>query len=641
VLEKLALAAQLYMIWVENAIDSALPWVISPRRALGYNCGVLAPSIAPEVLIHDPDRGGWLRFRQPVGLLTAHQTAEVMPALRELDRAVAEQGLYAAGFVSYEAGPGCDPALPAHPPGGFPLLWFGLFRQPERVSNQQLWRAAPAQPFLPAWTASVSREAYAAAIEQIKTHIERGHTYQVNYTFRLSFPFAADPLAYFLQLVRAQRAPYAAFVQHERYSLCSASPELFFTLDGERIRSKPMKGTAPRGLTRQQDLELADWLFHSEKNRAENVMIVDMVRNDIGKIARTGSVQVPELYALEQYPTVWQMVSTVTGETPAPPSEIFRALFPAASITGAPKARTMQIIHELETTPRRSYTGCIGYLAPGRVAQFNVAIRTVLIDRAEAQAEYGVGGGITWDSLEAAEYEECLTKARVLTRRASEFSLLESLRWAPAEGYFLLAEHLERLGQSAAYFSFPIDLPAVRARLLDCASAFGPQARKVRLLLDEQGGVTVESQVLPPAASAAPLQVGLAPEPVAAADPFLYHKTTFRRVYEAARAACEAQSGRAWDDVLLWNENGELTEATLANVLVELDGALCTPPLRCGLLPGTYRTWLLARGQAQERVIRLEELLAEPPIYLVNSVRGVRPARLSLPDWLRGRQAGG
>ena len=292
------------------------------------------------------------------------------------------------------------PRSKTRPGSGFPLVWFGLYPAPDVITSEQLFEAAPTHSSDTPWSPSVKREAYDAAIAQIKDYIARGDTYQVNYTYRLSAPFAGDPLAFFLQIAGAQRAPHAAFVHLDRYCLLSASPELFFDLDGETIRSKPMKGTARRGLTSVEDEKQSTWLYHSEKNRAENVMIVDMVRNDIGRIARIGSVQVPELFSIEKYPTVRQMVSTVTGRTSAPMSDLFQALFPPASITGAPKARTMEIIRELETTPRRIYTGCIGFISPERKAQFNVAIRTVLVDRKEQRAEYGVGGGITWDSVE-------------------------------------------------------------------------------------------------------------------------------------------------------------------------------------------------------------------------------------------------
>jgi para-aminobenzoate synthetase/4-amino-4-deoxychorismate lyase len=347
-------------------------------------------------------------------------------------------------------------------------------------------------------------------------------------------------------------------------------------------------------------------------------------------IARIGSVQVPELFSIEKYPTVLQMVSTVIGRTSAPMSDLFQALFPPASITGAPKPRTMEIIRELETTSRRIYTGCIGFMSPERKAQFNVAIRTVLVDRKEQRAEYGVGGGITWDSVDSAEYDECLAKAKILTFRLPQFSLLESLLWSPGEGYFLLERHLDRLGKSAAYFNYQVDHEQVKRCLEEASRSFGMEAKKVRVFVGERGEPVIQAESLPEDQKLGPLQVCLAPAPVDSSDPFLYHKTTHRQVYEQAQAACREAYGENWEDVLLWNEKRELTEATVANLLVELDRRLYTPPVRCGLLAGTYRGWLLEQGLVEERVLPLAILLDHPPVYLVNSVRKVRAATITL-----------
>ncbi|HJW89881.1 MAG TPA: chorismate-binding protein, partial [Anaerolineales bacterium] len=332
----------------------------------------------------------------------------------------------------------------------------------------------------------------------------------------------------------------------------------------------------------------------------------------------------------EKYPTVWQMVSTVVGETNASFSEILKSLFPAASITGAPKARTMEIIAELESSARQVYTGCVGYYSPGRKAQFNVAIRTVLIDNASGEAEYGVGGGITWDSVDAAEFDESQTKARVLTARLPDFSLLETMLWTPEAGYFLLDRHLKRLSDSSRYFSFPLDLAAVQAELARLAGTFKPKAMKVRLLVAEDGGVRVESDALPAGGEARPLRLALAPAPIDSTDPFLYHKTTHRQVYDWAIRSISENADGHWDDVILWNERGELTESTRANLLIELDGVRYTPPVDCGLLPGTYRGYLLDQELIKERVIRIEDLVNNPPLYLINSVRKQQAARVVL-----------
>jgi len=382
-----------------------------------------------------------------------------------------------------------------------------------------------------------------------------------------------------------------------------------------------MKGTVGRGRWYEEDRAQAEWLRQSEKNRAENLMIVDMVRNDMGRLAAVGSVTVPRLFALEPYPTLWQMTSTVQGVTDAGLAAVFSALFPAASITGAPKIRTMEIIADLESAPRRIYTGTVGFVAPDGRAQFNVAIRTVLVDRETAMAEFGVGGGVVWDSEEASEFAECRVKARVLSHVQPEFQLLETLLWEPGSGYFLFEEHLQRLAQSAAYFGRPVDLEAVRRHLGACVDGLPPLPHRVRLLVANDG--TAATQCQPVAVPDRPPRICLARTPVNTADVFLYHKTTARDVYEKALAACPGM-----DDVLLWNERGEITESTIANVVVALDGALCTPPVSCGLLGGVFREWLLRQGNVSERVIRVEDLPRCSAVYLVNSVRRMRQATL-------------
>jgi para-aminobenzoate synthetase / 4-amino-4-deoxychorismate lyase len=302
------------------------------------------------------------------------------------------------------------------------------------------------------------------------------------------------------------------------------------------------------------------------------------------------------------------------------------ALFPCASITGAPKVRTMRIIAGLETEPRSVYTGCIGYIAPNRQAQFNVAIRTVTIDQQTGQAEYGVGGGIVWDSTAETEYEECRLKARVLLEKRPSFDLLETLLWKPAEGYFLLDYHLKRLAESAEYFGYPRVTAEVRNYLLAATHSFAAGPHRVRLLLSADGSLKQEATPLNTAESPQPVRLGLAQTPVDSNNALLYHKTTHRQPYDAARA-----ERPDCDDILLYNERGEITESTLANVVVRFDGVWYTPPITSGLLPGTYRAWLLEQGQIQEQVITLNEVKTAEAIALINSVRLWRDAILTLP----------
>ena len=579
------------------------------------------PPSDSSVLVHDAQAKRWLLFERPLEVLQTSEPGEVLATLRAVEAAVDQRGLHAAGLLAYEAASGLDPALRVRPDGAFPLLWFGLYGAPRAVELPQV--TPPETQEGDTWAASVSPAEYARAFEQIKQWIREGDTYQVNLTYRLRRAFAEDPWPVFVRMAAAQGPTFGAFVTTPGWTVCSASPELFFSLDGERLESRPMKGTAPRGLTLAQDRENAAALQASQKNRAENLMIVDMVRNDLGRVAEPGSVRVPRLFALEKFPTVWQMTSVVRARTSAPVCDIFRALFPPASITGAPKSRTVRLIAEVETTPRRVYTGSIGFIAPGRRAQFNVAIRTLLVDHAQNTAEYGVGGGIVWDSVCALEQAECRTKALILSAGAPAFSLLESLLWTPADGYALLEGHLRRLSDSAEYFDVPLDPASVSQRLRALAETFAPAPRKVRLLVARDGALTLESEPLPGPLDSAPLPVALARAPVDRGDPFLYHKTTRRSVYAQALA-----SRPGFEDVILFNADGEVTESTRANVVAEVGGALCTPPVSCGLLPGTLRAHLLAAGAVTERVITVDELLSSPRVFLVNSVRGWMPVQL-------------
>lgn len=559
-------------------------------------------------------------FQAPHRLLVARRPDEVLPRLRELAAAVEQDGLYAAGFISYEAAPAFDSRLSVKADAAFPLLWFGLFQCPRELET--LPGGIGAAPPVLTWRPSITPDGYREGFDSIREYIRNGHTYQVNLTYRLRATLQAEPWAIFTRLMADHEMPYAAFVDTGEWAVCSASPELFFRLEGDAIESRPMKGTAARGLWSADDRRKAADLRSSEKERAENVMIVDMVRNDLGRIALTGTVRVPHLFTLEQYPTVWQMTSTVRASSRAPLDRIFRALFPAASVTGAPKRRAMEIISEIETTPRRIYTGTIGFAAPGRRAQFNVAIRTLLMDRASGRTEYGVGGAIVWDSNCADEQNECAIKARVLHVRRPEFDLLETMRWSPQDGFSLLSRHLERLAQSADYFGFRVDLAHVRGELDRLACRLEPVPHRIRLLVTRTGKVRCESAVLPAGSESFP-DLAVAAAPVNRDDVFLYHKTTHRTVYEDA---VKARPG--FDDVLLYNDAGEIMESTIANVAVEAGGDLVTPPVRCGLLPGTYRAWLLEQHRVQEKVVRLEEVLSSPNVYLMNSVRGMHKVRV-------------
>ncbi len=406
------------------------------------------------VVLRDDTSGRWLTFSQPRIICIARHIDEVDPVLREIEQAVDTGGLYAAGFVSYEAAPAFDPSLVVKPDKNFPLVWFGLYDAPTELASLPAGSASGLSHLH--WKPTVKPGHYRACIARIKKHISEGDTYQVNFTYRLRTECDADPWDLFLEMTAAHDPPYGAFIDTGQWAICSTSPELFFKLERNRLESRPMKGTASRGLWYEHDRQQAAALAASAKDRAENLMIADMVRNDMGRVAVTGSVHVPRLFTVEQFSTVWQMTSTVRAKTHASVADIFNALFPPSSITGAPKTRTMQIIADLESSPRRIYTGAIGFIAPGRRAQFSVAIRTLLINRPEQRAEYGIGGGIVWDSQPGSELEESRIKARILHRPPAAFDLLETILWTPERGFWLLPYHLRRLRQSAQYFGFKL-----------------------------------------------------------------------------------------------------------------------------------------------------------------------------------------
>jgi para-aminobenzoate synthetase/4-amino-4-deoxychorismate lyase len=573
------------------------------------------PNRAAVVLDFKDDCGpgvGRLRFTRPVEIVSASSLEEVRPALAEVERAAA-RGLYAAGFVAYEAAPAFDRALKVRPGvPDLPLVWFGVFERPseEEPGGGGEFRVSD-------WSPSVGRAEYVRDVEAVREAIARGDTYQVNYTLRLRARFEGDDFAFYQRLRAAQRTRFGAYVNAGRFRVLSASPELFFRRRGRRVETRPMKGTAARGRWREEDAAQAAQLAASGKNRAENLMIVDLLRNDLGRVAETGTVCVEELFKIERYPTVFQMTSTVAAvlREGATLEDLFAALFPCGSVTGAPKVSTSRIIASLEGEPRGVYCGAVGFVAPGGDCAFNVAIRTVVLDAETGEAVYGVGGGVTWDSTPGGEYAEALDKARLLAEGAPDFELLETLR-LDESGYRLLEEHLSRLEASAEYFEFKVSAGEVREALRRHAETHAGGARRVRLLVSADGRARIESAPLvetPPA----PRRVALALTPVDSSDRFLYHKTTRRDVYDARRAERPGLS-----DVLLWNERGELTEFTNGNLVVELGGERWTPPRDAGLLAGTFRAALLRRGEVAERVLTKDDLARATHVWFVNGVRG-------------------
>ena len=560
-----------------------------------------------------------LQLRDPYRVLVAGRNEEVRGVVEQAE-VESRAGNWVAGFVAYEAAPAFDDALVVRDrPPKLPLAWFAAFDSAvaEPAAREGGYRMAP-------WRPEISADDYEANVSAIQELITVGDTYQANYTLRLRGRVEGDLESVYADLLQAQRGGYHALLRTGRHTVVSASPELFFRWDGRRLESRPMKGTMPRGRWEQEDRRLRERLLASGKDRAENVMIVDLLRNDLGRVARFGTVQVERLFEIERFETVWQMTSTVAADTRPGIGlfDIFAAMFPCGSVTGAPKARTMEIVRSLETSPRGVYCGAIGLLAPpgsGRPrAEFSVAIRTLVVDERDRSAEYGVGGGVVHESTAADEYREAMVKARVLELRRSPVTLLETMRWDPAEGIWLFERHLDRLRSSARYFG--IALPEAEiGKLLEAAA--GEDPLRVRLLVPERGRPSVEMTPLIPRS---PI-VGLAIDThqVDRSDNLRYHKTTWRTPYEEA-------AGRhpAADDVVLVNELGEVVETTIANLAVRIGDEWLTPPLEAGCLPGTYRQELVDLGVLHERRVPVGDLIKAEEIAVINSVQGWRPAKL-------------
>ena len=566
---------------------------------------------------------------------------EVPEMFRQVEAALAA-GFYLAGYVAYECGYHFEFerfGRAVIEEQGLPLGWFGVYRRPV-VFDHASGRfddefALPASGYveekLPARFAdAVSLDTpeaeYCAKIRRIKEYIAAGETYQVNFTDRVRVAAKMSADVAYGTLVRQQPVAYSALLHVAGQHILSLSPELFFRIENGRIVTRPMKGTMRRGLDCAEDKEAAERLRNDEKNRAEHLMIVDLLRNDLGRICEMGSVRVDDIFSVEQYETLLQMTSTVSGKLRGGLSyyEIFKGMFPGGSITGAPKIRTMEIIREMEREPRGVYTGAIGFMAPDGTAAFNVAIRTLVLNRGEARM--GVGGGIVADSDPHEEYKECLLKAAFLTRERRDFQLIETMLWD--RSFFLLAMHLDRLEASAEYFGFACDRAAVAARLAEEAKRFEPDRRyRVRLLLDAAGTVSITSTQL--AASEGPGRVRLSAERTFSGDVFLRHKTTRRELYDSELARARAEG---FDELIFLNERGEVTEGAISNVFIQREGKLLTPPLGSGVLPGVLRRHLLETG-AEERVLTVQDLESADVIFMGNSVRGLCEMNLSSGKW--------
>lgn len=572
-----------------------------------------------------------LLFQEPRDIVTCTRLEDVPACLEKLETAQAE-GLHAAGYLAYELGFAFEEKLKTRfRETGEPLLWFGLYDCPRKLAlddARALLADGLVEEALPVARPrfDMDRAAYDKAFTQVQNHLAKGDIYQVNLTMRARSQFDGAPERLFLDLMRRQPVEFAALVRMEDRSVLSLSPELFLERQGECLRTRPMKGTAPRGRFASEDGRIAQELASDPKQRSENTMIVDLMRNDLSRIAETGSVKVTNLCAVERYQSLHQMTSTVEARVPGTTgfAEIVRHLFPCGSITGAPKLSAMQIADNLETGPRGVYTGSIGHLAPGGDFRLNVSIRTLVL-RADGSLEAGTGSGVVFDSGAAPEYDECALKLKFLTEETPDFDLIETMAHDPREGYLLLDRHLQRLQKSATYFGFTFEEDTVRAALERHAAEFS-RARRVRLLLSADGALSITSTDLTPVDQTTVFNLVLAREKTHSQDRFLYHKTTNRAFYDDTRMRYQAETG--CQEVLFENEQGFLTEGSYMTLFVRKDGKLLTPALKHGVLPGTFREGLLECGLAIEADLTRQDLESADEVFVGNSVRGLVRGRL-------------
>ncbi len=573
-------------------------------------------------------------YREPVEVVVARRPEEVAPALDRLD-ALRAAGHELAGYMAYEAGLALEPRLAPlaleRTGAAGPLLWFGAFAG---------YQAMPSAD-VPAWLAQeggnglaqvgpvepqVSPGGYARAFAALQDAIAAGDIYQANLTFPLAGSYRGDPLALYAAIRPAAGAGYGGIVFDGSHWLLSLSPVLFFADKGGAAMVKPMKGTRPRGRDMAEDQALADELASSVKDRAENLMIVDLMRNDLSRVAEAGSVKVDKPFAVESYPTVHQMVTTVRARLQPGKGavDILRALFPCGSITGAPKIRAMELIQAVERDARGPYCGAIGRIDSTGDAAFNVAIRTLRLTPGEGgrgKAVLGVGSAIVADSEALPEWRECLVKGGFVRQYAAGCDLIETMRFSPDEGIPLLELHLERIKASAAELGFAFDRHAVRNAIQAlCFEADRPA--KVRLLAARSGAYTLEISELPPPLPD-PVPCAVMSLPIDSGDWRLRHKTTDRGFYDVGLKAAQ-DAGAA--EALLLRDDGLLTEGCFTNLFVERDGVLLTPPARLGLLPGVLRRSLLEQGRAVEAELTLRDLA--DGFLIGNALRGLLPAFL-------------
>jgi len=535
-------------------------------------------------------------------------------------------GYWLAGYFSYEFGYFLEGAHRLLRVKNRALLaWIGVCKKPKEISNKK--KAGQKRPCFSLDKLSyeiknirpnISQREYAEKIKKIKYYLEQGLTYQVNFTFKERFDFKGDVVNLYSDLRKSQPTPYSALINTNTDKILSLSPELFFRIDKNKIIARPMKGTIKRGETEKEDFQSKTDLKKSKKVRAENLMIVDLLRNDLGRISKL--VWAPKLFDIEKHPTLYQMTSTIEGKLKKNLSlkEVFSSLFPCGSVTGAPKIKTIQIIKKLEKEPRGIYTGAIGYISPKGKSCFSVAIRTVQIKK--NKGELGIGGGIVYDSKAKAEYEEALLKAKFFRDGLEKVGLVESILWDKNKGYFLLDLHLKRVEKSAKSFSYPYKEKEIKRKLKE-AALNEKRNLKIRLVLDAEGSINIKKE--PIKKSKTPIKIRISERRINSKDKLLYHKTTKRAFYDRER---KKGLVKGYFETIFLNERGQLTEGTISNIFVLKDKRLYTPPVKSGLLPGVLREHFIKEGKAKEKILYLKDLKGADKVYVGNSVRGLLAA---------------
>ncbi|MGH1417863.1 MAG: aminodeoxychorismate synthase component I [Hyphomicrobiaceae bacterium] len=610
---------------------------ITKKTKIGLSRHETIDGLAETFVLLDNSTGSGaptLLFEDPIEIITTDQPSGVVAAIQKVEQGV-ESGLHAAGYLSYEAGYILEPKIAHLIPAkhNMPLVWFGLYKSPREMTHDDVdnWLAEHKKSgsyefsnVSHAW----DRAAYLKRFQEVQKNIRSGDIYQLNLTFKARFELTGSPLTFYADLRQKQRVAYGGIVDTGAVTILSASPELFIEQDGRQITTRPMKGTASRRGIIADDAAQRHELATDVKQRAENLMIVDLMRNDLGRVAKTGSVTVSDLFTVETFKTLHQMTSGVEAELleGISLSRVLQAIFPPGSITGAPKIRAMELIRELEDEPRGVYCGAIGHVSPSGASLFNVAIRTPVVFR-DGTGEMGIGSGVVYDSVGEREYAECLLKMKFLTDPPKIFELIETMLFVPGEGIWLRDEHMARLAASAEYFSYQLDLEKVAVELDAKISQMADKRQRVRTLLSEDGAVSVTTTVIPEPDPEAVMRYIVSPTRLDPDNPFLFHKTTRREMYDREWQHYSQTCGT--DDVVYLNKNGALAEGSRTNIFIKRNGVLLTPPLSVGLLPGTLRARLLSSGEAREAELSVEDLTSGEEVYLGNSVRGlVRAERI-------------